>query len=376
MKVKQLGALAVMSLLALCSQAQVSYKVSGTWTDGVGKKVYLIKWISKDNTQKIDSAVVDSKCAFLMKGKVNKMQKMTFNFGPKSQRSIYLDGQPITITIAPKTSTYKGKTSTNDEAVVKGSRQQQVLQSGEDLRMSAGMMQLGRMFSLVKVKDKGEAAIDSVSKMFDKVDSAVQAAIVAYVDSTRNDYASTCFISEYLIKNKPYDVVLKCYNNLTDRVKKSTAGIELKKEVQAMGTVNVGGMAPDIKLPTPEGKEFNLHALRGHIVLLDFWASWCGPCLRELPNVKAIYEKYHSKGLEILGVSLDEKKDAWVAAIAKNKMTWHHVSSLKGWKCPAAALYNVTGIPRMYILDKTGKIIAQDLRGEALANKMAELFSK
>src|SRR5574344_2017711 len=164
MKVKQLGALAVMSLLALCSQAQVSYKVSGTWTDGVGKKVYLIKWISKDNTQKIDSAVVDSKCAFLMKGKVNKMQKMTFNFGPKSQRSIYLDGQPITITIAPKTSTYKGKTSTNDEAVVKGSRQQQVLQSGEDLRMSAGMMQLGRMFSLVKVKDKGEAAIDSVSK--------------------------------------------------------------------------------------------------------------------------------------------------------------------------------------------------------------------
>lgn len=374
MKVKQLGVLAVLSLLAVCAQAQVSYKISGTWKSGIGKKVYLIKSISKDNNLNIDSAVVDNKASFLMKGKVNKMQKMMFKYGNKASRPIFMDGQPIKVNIVSKAGTYKGKPTTNEDAVITGSRQQAVLQNGEALHFSASMMSLGRMFSLVKVKDKGEAAIDSVSKLFNTVDSALQVSIKEYMDSTRNDYATTCFFTDHLFKNKTYTEVLGYYNNLTDRVKKSSAGIELKKEIQQMGTVNIGGIAPDIKLPTPEGKEFSLHSLRGHIVLLDFWASWCGPCLREMPNVKALYEKYHSKGLEILGVSLDEKKDDWVAAIAKKQLPWHHVSSLKGWKCPAAAQFNVTGIPRMYILDKSGKIIAQDLRGEELAKKMAELF--
>ena len=108
--------------------------------------------------------------------------------------------------------------------------------------------------------------------------------------------------------------------------------------------------------------------------MLDFWASWCGPCLREVPNVKAIYEKYHDKGFEIFGVSLDETAGPWKAAIKKNDMNWHHVSSLKGWECPVAKQYNVTGIPRMYIIDPEGKIIAQDLRGEELANFVAGLY--
>lgn len=117
-----------------------------------------------------------------------------------------------------------------------------------------------------------------------------------------------------------------------------------------------------------------LSSLRGKYVLLDFWASWCGPCLGEMPNVKHLYAKYHKKGLEIYGVSLDDKADKWKAAIAKHELKWNHVSSLKGWNCPVAKEYNVTGIPRMYIIDPSGRIIAQDLRGEDLANKMAELF--
>ena len=93
-----------------------------------------------------------------------------------------------------------------------------------------------------------------------------------------------------------------------------------------------------------------------------------------MPNLKKIYDKYHSKGLEILGVSLDDKLDDWKNAIARKGLNWKHISSLKGWKCPVTKLYNVTGIPRMYIIDETGKIIAQDLRGEKLMEKMDELF--
>ena len=111
-------------------------------------------------------------------------------------------------------------------------------------------------------------------------------------------------------------------------------------------------------------------------MLLDFWASWCGPCMAEMPNVKEIYRKYHDKGLEILGVSLDSKKEPWVNAIEKNELNWNHVSTLNKFDCPIAQRFRVTGIPRMYIIDKDGKIIAQDLRGEALSKKMDELFAR
>lgn len=110
-------------------------------------------------------------------------------------------------------------------------------------------------------------------------------------------------------------------------------------------------------------------------MLLDFWASWCGPCLAEVPNVKAVYEQYKDKGFEIYGVSLDDKKDAWVNAIEKHDLPWIHVSSLKGWECPVAKIYNVTGIPKMYLLDKEGRIVAMDLRGEALKEKVASFFN-
>lgn len=108
--------------------------------------------------------------------------------------------------------------------------------------------------------------------------------------------------------------------------------------------------------------------------MLDFWASWCGPCLREVPNVKKVYDKFHDKGFEILSVSLDDKKDNWVNAIEKNDLNWGHVSSLKGWSCPVAKLYNVSGVPAMLLIDKEGKIVATKLRGDLLRKKCRTIW--
>ncbi|MBF7093023.1 TlpA family protein disulfide reductase [Flavobacterium sp. ALJ2] len=114
----------------------------------------------------------------------------------------------------------------------------------------------------------------------------------------------------------------------------------------------------------------------GKVTIVDFWASWCGPCRKENPNVVAIYKELHSKGLNIIGVSLDKDAKAWKEAIAKDNLTWTQVSNLKFWDEPIAAQYGVQSIPATFILDASGKIVAQDLRGDELKAKIIELLAQ
>lgn len=144
--------------------------------------------------------------------------------------------------------------------------------------------------------------------------------------------------------------------------------------VSSKGSTSAGGEAPEIDLPNPDGKNVKLSSLRGKYVLIDFWASWCRPCRMENPNLVNAYAKYKSKGLEIYGVSLDRDQAAWVTAIAQDNLTWIHVSDLQYWNSAAAKLYNVSSIPKSFLLDKEGKIIASDLRGPLLEQKLAELM--
>lgn len=150
----------------------------------------------------------------------------------------------------------------------------------------------------------------------------------------------------------------------------------LKKEIENIEKYAIGGTPPDFSQPTPEGEEFALSQLKGKVVLIDFWASWCGPCRKENPNVVKIYNKYHEKGFDILSVSLDRKKDRWLDAIKKDGLPWHHISDLKGWQNKVAKDFEVRSIPHTVLIGADGKIVARGLRGAALEKKIAELLGE
>jgi peroxiredoxin len=196
----------------------------------------------------------------------------------------------------------------------------------------------------------------------------------SFIDKNPTSFANLAALQ--LFSNK--EASFSYFERVSESIKKKYPNQENLKlfyeYVEKMKRLNIGSLAPEIKLNTPDGKEIALSSFKGKVVLVDFWASWCGPCRKENPNVRKIYADFHSKGFEVFSVSLDKDKASWVKAIADDKLTWTHVSDLGYWQSSVVPLYEIKGIPMTVLLDREGKIVAKNLRGEQLAAKVAELL--
>ena len=218
-----------------------------------------------------------------------------------------------------------------------------------------------------------QAKMQAVQEAYAKLMTDAQAKETELIKANPDSYVST-FVIVSSMGQMEYEQLKERYNLLGEKAKASAQGKAIAAQIAKLESTAIGQIAPNFTITTPEGESISLYDIKGKVKLIDFWASWCGPCRGENPHVVEIYKEYHPKGLEIFGVSLDNNKEAWVKAIADDGLVWKHGSDLKGWQSAPAKLYSVTGIPHTILLDENNKIIAKNLRGDELKQKIAELL--
>ena len=226
---------------------------------------------------------------------------------------------------------------------------------------------------------KDTATIAQLRKQYSDIQGEMQKSSENYVKQHPKSFISALLVDALFNSYAPnVQEIQGYYDGFDAELKKTKVAQGILKKLEEFKTVTVGRKAPEFTAPNPDGKPVSLKESLGKVTIVDFWASWCGPCRQANPGVVALYNEYHDKGLNIIGVSLDRpgQADKWKEAIAKDQLAWPQVSNLKFWEDPIAVSYGVKAIPATFILNQAGVVVAKDLTGDALKAKIAELLSK
>lgn len=357
------------------------FLVSGT-IDTIynGKQVFLKEAPKERMAQPIslDTAVVENG-KFTFRGMAETPQeRFLFIEGEERNAPIRFFAEEGNITINVNKDTIYNSTVTgtfNNEVLAKYNKlNNELSKKGQQLSQEyTKASQSQDAEAMKKIEDEFETLSD---EMYTKFKAFIE-------ENTTAEISIQAFPSLLRSQEATYEELKAIFDKLPQSSKDSDLGkkiseyLEKKKEADAAkSATSVGKQVPDFAAPTPEGKMLSVKEAMGKVTIIDLWASWCGPCRKENPNVVAMYNELHGKGLNILGVSLDEDGDKWKQAIAADKLTWQHISNLKGWDEPIAKQFGVNSIPATLVLDANGVIVARDLRGDELKAKVEELLAK
>ncbi|MFI5135062.1 MAG: redoxin domain-containing protein [Chitinophagales bacterium] len=345
-----------------------------------GTKVYLEE-VTYSERNALDSTVLDAQGNFSIQAKPKDLGLYQLRIEDTRALFFVLNDNPTALTVdadsnSIKNFTYKLSGSPSSEQL-----RQFIFQTkkyGDAFGMALGEYS----------QNVNDSTADSVKQIYQSrlilADSNFRVFARGYIDTVKNP-----IIAIFAISNLDYNHDRATFDKLTDRLKTTYPDLPFAKayldmmdaqEQQASQNYyqqkfSDGSPVPDIELNDIDGKPRKLSSLHGNYVLLDFWASWCGPCRAENPNVVSAYQKYSGKGFAIFSVSLDTDKDKWVNAIKKDHLFWpNQVSELKGWQSDVCQEYGIQAIPQNYLLDKDGKVIAYNLRGDELDTKLASLL--
>ena len=313
------------------------YLIKGKINNMSARAPIYLEEITAQNARAIDTATVEADGTFELRGKVAQQSLGRLRVGNGAAMLLIIDNKTMDVTLDVQNPSSFSTT---------------------------GSLETAQLHSLIKdIQAKQPAEREAYLR--------------AYSDTVKNPLLAYMAVSNLSIEDN-YESYQKFAQRLQTELPNSPLTSQFQSHITSMQSVMntaVGKEAPDLKLANPAGKEIALSSLRGKVVLIDFWASWCRPCRQENPNVVAAYHKFKDKGFDIYSVSLDQKADKWKEAIEADKLTWaSHVSDLGGWNSAAAAQYSVRSIPSSFLIDKDGKIIAKNLRGEALDAKLAEVL--
>lgn len=357
--------LAASVLMAACS-SEPHYTVKGK-IEGSDTITFYLQKREAGKMVSIDSAVSKNGSFTLKSGKVDFPQMVQLVAGETRKRtSFYLENSEITVT---------GTLDSLFKAKIAGSKTQDEYQKFIDSNKPLSDKYTGIYSQYQEANRAGDAARASeIEKQLDGLQKEMGDLQKNFVKDNPKSYVTPSILSSLAYEMEAGDIEA-AINALDTAVAAIPAMKSLRERVQIMKAVAVGQKAPDFTMNDVNGNPVALSSKIGaKLLLVDFWAAWCGPCRQENPNVVKVYTEFNKKGFDVFGVSLDQSKDDWVKAIADDKLTWTHVSDLQYWSNAAAKMYAVNAIPANFLLDETGTIIGRNLRGEDLYKKVNEIL--